>query len=196
MAHPCSKCRTRCLEHIWHYRAKMLRHDVIPLINIMKKIHKFNHRDILNRELFLLSVDNISEVLPLPEKENDNFALLLLMDGRDKLVGDLGIIPQQLIEYGLVYLCTWGNDCERIHDIFTIQIEIENEKEIPIMTTWHDDESIDETLWFFLFNTFPDDKYFDTCKTAIVISVGNSEWEEQLRNGMSDIDALDNRVEV
>ena len=152
----------------------------------MKQINNFNHRDILGRELFLISTDELSDIFPLPEKENSNFALLLVMDGRKELVGDLDNIPQHLIEEGLVYVCTWGEDCNRIHDIFdevVIQMEIESKKEIPIMTTWHADETIDEALWFFLFTAIPDEVYLDTCKTAYVVSVGSTEWTKQLENG-------------
>jgi len=163
----------------------------------MKEIKKFDHRDILERELIQISVDDLSEIFPLPKRENTNFALLLVMDGREETVGDLDNIPKRLIEEGLVYLCTWGKDCARIHDIFdkaAIQKETESKKELTIMTTWHNDESIDETLWYFLYNTLPDEEYYEICKTAYIVSVANDEWKKQLENGLSDIKALVKRV--
>jgi hypothetical protein len=164
-----------------------------------KQVIKFDHRDIAERELFLLSVDELSEIFPLPERENSTFALLLAMNGKENVVGDLGNVPEQLLKEGLVYLCAWGEDCERIHDIFdevAVQIEIESNQEMPIMTTWHNKESLDEALWFLLYCAIPDDLYYDTCKTVYVVSVGNNEWSKQLENGLVDIDSLDSRVAV
>jgi len=52
----------------------------------------------------------------------------------------------QLIERGAIYVCTWGSDCERVHDIFD-EVDVGDGSEDTdefIMTTWHTDDSLDE----------------------------------------------------
>ena len=164
-----------------------------------KKLKKFEHRDIHNRELYLMSVDSFSEIFPLPVREKSHFGLLLAMDGRKDIVGDLGEVPERLINEGLAYLCVWGPDCSRIHDIFdevNVHIEVKTGKEFPIMTTWHEKESLDEALWFILYCAIPYDELVDKCSTSYIISVGNKNWFKQLDYGLSDISDLDNRVTV
>ena len=164
-----------------------------------RRVTKFNHRDISGRQLFLISVDDLTEIFPLPERDNSNFAVLLAIDGRKELVGNLGNIPQRLVAEGLVYLCAWGEDCKRVHDIFddaAFEMESKSKKEMTVMTTWHDKENIEEALWALLFCAIPEEQFIDTCKTSYVISVSNSEWTRQLENGLSDIEGLDSRVAV
>jgi hypothetical protein len=57
---------------------------------------------------------------------------------------------RRLILAGCRYVCTWGPDSERVHDIFdAANIDLdESLKEIFVMSTWHDDESLDEALWY------------------------------------------------
>jgi len=40
------------------------------------------------------------------------------------------------------------------------------------MTTWHENESLDDALWVFLNSTWPNDTYADDCNAAIAISIG------------------------
>ena len=56
----------------------------------------------------------------------------------------------------------WGPDCERVHDI----IDEEDIGPNPpptmdrvVMTTWHDDKSLAEAIWFVLHNSWPDESY-------------------------------------
>jgi hypothetical protein len=164
-----------------------------------KKVKKIKHRDIHDRELYLIHVDSLSEIFPLPEKENSHFGLLLAMDGREEIVENLGEVPERLINEGLAYLCAWGPDCSRVHDIFdlvSVNLEKNTGQDFPIMTTWHEKESLDEALWFLLFCAIPYDELIDKCSTSYIISVGNKKWFSQLDYGLSDIDDLANRVTV
>ena len=50
-----------------------------------------------------------------------------------------------------------------------------------IMTTWHEDDSLDDTLWYFLNTTWPDDRYSETCRAAIAVSIAGSDvWHERI----------------
>jgi hypothetical protein len=56
-----------------------------------------------------------------------------------------------------------------------------------IMTTWHSDDTLLDALWFFVFNSFPDDKYFHACKAGVAISFGNPSWDDQIIRGLKDL---------
>ena len=155
-----------------------------------RQVIKFKERDTYGRELILLSVPELKDIFPLPEKEDKHFALFLAMDGRKEVIGDLGEIPRKLIDQGLAYLCAWGDDCERVHDIFdevSEFVEKETGKENTIMTAWHSDESLEDALWFALYCTTPVDHFEETCKTTFFVSVSNPTWADDIKDALLNI---------
>ncbi|HTR43632.1 MAG TPA: hypothetical protein VMH87_18630, partial [Pseudomonadales bacterium] len=97
---------------------------------------------------------------------------------------------RKLVQAGCVYFCAWGPDCERVHDIFD---ELIFNTDPVIMTTWHDKESLDSALWFFLFSAFPDDGY-GTVQSEVAISIGNPAWGKQIRHNLADIESFDKKM--
>jgi hypothetical protein len=78
--------------------------------------------------------------------------LFVAADTRKISVDEIGQLAEMVLKQGLRYLCAWGPDCKRVHDIFD-EIYIgpgDNPYNFDLMTTWHDDESLGEALWFFL----------------------------------------------
>jgi hypothetical protein len=41
------------------------------------------------------------------------------------------------------------------------------------MASWHENEPLDEAIWFFLNSTFPDDEVFESCKSGLALVVGH-----------------------
>jgi hypothetical protein len=62
------------------------------------------------------------------------------------------------------------------------------------MTTWHSKDSLDEALWFFMHNAFPDDGYVNSTRSALAISVGNPAWGKQIRCRLADVHSLNRDV--
>ena len=120
-----------------------------------------------------------------------HFVAFLAADASGIGADMLADLSRKLLRAGCVYFCAWGTDCERVHDAFDFEcLEVEP----VIMTTWHSKESLDEALWFIIFNAYPDDGYFDTTRSALAISIGNPAWDEQIRKRLSDIHALNRDV--
>ena len=113
---------------------------------------------ITERHQFFLDLSRLGDwpkQLALPSRY---FGLFLACDAR--AISDEAIVEVagSLIEQGIVYLCSWGPDCERVHDLFDSVIVERNPNETEksvILTTWHDGESLDEALWHFLNVAFP-----------------------------------------
>jgi len=125
-----------------------------------------------------------------------NFGLLIAMDALGVSDQEIKRTAESLVSKGLAYLCVWGPDCERVHDLFDDTI---NEMELHtgvavggdnvIMTTWHSNEPLTEALWFFVDCAFPAHAYERTCKEWIVAPVASSEWAQTLRSELSSLRA-------
>jgi hypothetical protein len=115
-----------------------------------------------------------------------HFVALLAGDTRYTEDATLASFADTVLESGCAYFCAWGPGCERAHDIFDAQCLFAS----PIMTTWHAEEPLDEALWFFLRTTWPDDTYFDTCGSAIAITVGDTDSAVYIERRLRDIPSL------
>jgi hypothetical protein len=144
---------------------------------------------IFGRHLFHLGVQDLGDLpssLSLPSK---HFALLLAWDARgvpDQVIREFA---QQLIDEGLRYLCAWGPECERVHDLFdqaVVEKDLDASGKSCVMTTWHDKEPLREALWYFLCCTCPDEAYANTCNTGLAISVRNDGWDREIVTALAD----------
>ena len=62
------------------------------------------------------------------------------------------------------------------------------------MTTWHDDETLDDVLWFFLNCVIAAGKYESSCQSFLAMSVDNDEWTRIIRTRLGDPEALNRDV--
>jgi hypothetical protein len=158
--------------------------------DFQSQVSKIFERPKLPRNLFLCEIDNF-ENLPLLVKPNSaRYCLLLLTDARLIESETLSRIASVLIESGLVYFCAWGPDCERVHDLFdegSLEVDLALTGDDVIMTTSHAQESLDETLWYFVHSTFPTDGLETGCRDWIVACVGNKEWSSEIRRIAHDV---------
>jgi hypothetical protein len=61
------------------------------------------------------------------------------------------------------------------------------------MTTWHENESLDEALWFALTVGFSEECR-DRSECALVAAADSDSWREQLRARLEDTDRLRREV--
>jgi hypothetical protein len=103
-----------------------------------------------------------------------------------------------LLDAGCVYFCCWGPGCERVHDIIDEEDSKDGlpvvDNESTIMTTWHDDESLEESVWFALNVASPDDRFFDDCKSVVAVCIGNAFWATETSKALERPRALVARV--
>ena len=124
------------------------------------------------------------------------FTLLLCADFESCTVEDLSSLAKDLMETGNLYFCAWGPGCEKAHDIYDetfVLREIERGERLHVMTTWHENDSLADALWFLLYNAMVDDDQWEECST-VVITVGNEEWRDEVANSLSDIAGFIERV--
>ena len=141
----------------------------------------------MERELYLLAIPEITAFPPAFTFASPHFAALLVADSTRVADEALAGVAQTLLRAGCSYFCAWGPDCSRAHDIFDLQCL---DADPVIMTTWHDNEPLDEALWFFVRLSYPDDAYFDTTRTGLAIVVGDAEWTAHVERRLRDIPSL------
>lgn len=114
------------------------------------------------------------------------------MDARGIPDDQISVFCSHLIRLGCAYLCSWGLDCERVHDIMDREVIGSNPPDSYLgclMTTWHPKESLAKVVDYFLTCTVPDEDYSPNgCSRALAIVVGSSAWvaeiERQIRSSI------------
>jgi hypothetical protein len=127
------------------------------------------------------SFDAVRGVLTLPYK---TFVLLLAADGRGLSDQALHEHCRKLLNAGARYLCVWGPDSSRIHDACdraATELGLNNDDAV-IMTTWHDDESLEDAVWFAANAAFPDHAYVEAAGVLVALSIGSKGWDSQIRD--------------
>jgi hypothetical protein len=130
----------------------------------------------MERPLITESVAQFADItaVPLP---TDFIIMLIAADATNIPTETISRVAEHLLASRLVYLCAWGADCERVHDIFD-EVHVGDasiESTFTLMTTWHADEPLEEAAWFFLNCAFPSDAPVQTA-SYVAVAVGHPEW--------------------
>jgi len=129
-----------------------------------------------NRRRFcLVEIESIDDLQWL-EPRSQHFGLMTAIG----LVGvsekTLQNAADLLVHRGLAYLNAWGTDCERWHDIvdradvdhLTALGVYPNGDWDPIMTTWHEGESLEDAVWDFRYTGIASGHYEQDCSDGII----------------------------
>lgn len=89
-----------------------------------------------------------------------SWVLLLAADTFRFSVDEMSDLASAALDADVAYVCTWGPDCERMHDaideVIAIRAVMENKTaEFHVMTTWHDDDTLADTLDFAFRSAMP-----------------------------------------
>ncbi len=141
---------------------------------------------VLNRDVYLLTLDDLDTSFELPDIQGHQFTCFCTLNAKGLPADKLGKFGSQLLQLGCAYLCTWGPDCERVHDIMDAEVVGNNPPQSDfgcVMTTWHAEESLRDALSFFLNCTYPDETYAPSgCNAALIISCGGNELNTAIEN--------------
>lgn len=88
----------------------------------------------------------------------------------------------RVLEAGARCVCTWGPECERVHDAFDFaarELGL-NRDDAVVMTTWHDDEPLREATWYAANAAYPDEAYQGAETNIVAVSVGSHEWVTEI----------------
>jgi hypothetical protein len=151
---------------------------------LLSKVRSEVFPDKLMKDIYLCPSVTIDALAEKITPTSPNFGLLLAMDAQSIDSDQIGELAEKMADKGLAYLCAWGPDCERVHDIFdeiVVQRNLELEDNSVMMTAWHPDDQLEESLGFFVNCAFPGPPHEQTCKDWIVAPIGNAAWELRIR---------------
>ncbi|QQS40602.1 MAG: hypothetical protein IPM63_14705 [Acidobacteriota bacterium] len=132
--------------------------------------------------------------------------MLIVWNSAGADIQELSRVAETVLKSGCVYVCAFGEGCERLHDIFdeTIvaweaipeerPVDTGNWPERHIMTTWHEKEPPEDAIWFFLNNSFVEEELSEECRAGVVISIGA--LPEQVRTIRSALTQPDEFIEA
>ena len=134
-------------------------------------------------EVFALHAESLCEAAAKLSLSTQSFIALIACDSDQLPVEEIGQFAIALMEEGAIFACCWGKGCERFHDIIDetwVDCQLGGKygavaKDSTLMTTWHNDESLDEALWFLLFSAFQNDEDPKPC-SMVAITIGNESW--------------------
>jgi hypothetical protein len=128
-----------------------------------------------SRQVFEVSLASATSALDLSFIAGRQFVCLLAMDATEVPAAEIGSLCVRLLDAGCAYLCTWGPDCARVHDVMDEEVVGCNPPVTDrgcVMTTWHPDDSLADALDFLLNSAQPDAQYAPKgCEIALVITV-------------------------
>jgi hypothetical protein len=147
-----------------------------------------------DKTLYVCVTDSVGQLADEIRPTSPHFGLLVAMDAKEIASDEIFSFANKTLTAGLVYLCAWGPDCERVHDLFDEEYlarelgpplwgeEQKTRKwEDVLMTTSHADDSLEDALWFFVHSAVPTASYRRTCTDWVVAIVGNCDWEQEIR---------------
>ena len=141
----------------------------------------------------IVSLDSLAwpASLSIPSKY---FRLFVAADTANLPVDEISKFAAAALLKGLVNFCAWGAGCERFHDIVDecfVWDEASGENRFKsqndsIMTTWHEKDTLEEALDFFVRHAQPSEGYADSAEFRAVICVDHPEWAEQAQRFLKD----------
>jgi hypothetical protein len=141
---------------------------------------RLGHHSASNREVYLLTLDDLDAPFTLSDIQGGHFTCFCALNAEGLPTDELGKFCSHLLQLGCAYLCVWGPDCERVHDIMDEEIVGDNPPQSYlgcVMTTWHAKDSLKDSVSFFLDNTEPDDTYAPNgCNAALIITRAGNDW--------------------
>jgi hypothetical protein len=113
---------------------------------------------------------------------------LIAWDATAATVDDIALVARRLLDSGAVYVCAWGPDCERVHDIVDEEHVGSNPSEDidrVALPTWHDDGPLAEAILFLLSAACPHELYAAGCDSTVGLVIGSSEWTAEVRKAFA-----------
>jgi hypothetical protein len=112
-----------------------------------------------------------------------HFVLFVAADTQSLSGPQVYAAAEAAVRAGASYVCCWGPDCSRFHDAFDeadLYLNGESSDAKIIVTTWHDDEPLEEALWFAVHSTLPSPFYEPSTRAVLAVAIDNRAWATQI----------------
>ena len=114
------------------------------------------------------------------------FVAFTALDARSMTDVQLGELARALLQSGCRYSCSWGPESGRVESAFDVEVadaEVAGRpySEDGVMTTSHEDQSLDDALWFALFAAFP-----PGAESAALVVITDDLWLAEIERRLAD----------
>ena len=132
--------------------------------------------DSRGRTVHVVHVPNFAAAVDL--RFGSPFVLFVAADASAATPNTIGVLADNLVKQGAVYVVCWGPGCTVVEEVFDwAWIAYEQfcyfPDETVLLTTSHPTHSLEEALRFALHSTTPTATFAAQCKNLIVLSVGH-----------------------
>lgn len=122
------------------------------------------------------------------------FVVFTALDAKRLTDVELREFARMLLDQGCVYTCTWGKDAGRVENAFDLVATDAGLAGRPyvedvVMTTSHEDESLDDALWFAVFAAYPPD-----VEAQAVLVISEDKWAGEIESRLADSERWSARV--
>jgi hypothetical protein len=146
-----------------------------------------------DRGLYLASFSAVDEWPRTLRQITGPFVVFTAFDAEPLTDEELRRFARLLLDQGCVYSCSWGPDCHRMHtafDLAAVDAEKEAERSADrVATTWHENESLDDALWYAVFAAHPDD-----AEARALLAVAGRTLLPEIESRLSDSQQWSKRV--
>jgi hypothetical protein len=148
-----------------------------------------------DREVYVAWVRDAGDWPAEIDDPQPHFVVVLAMDASAVESDRISSFANRLIAQGMVYLCAWGPDCKRVHDIVDdLRSERPETDDAFVATDWFEDEDLDEALWCAVFSAYPSEDYMESCGAVLAIVVDNPEWRRHVEARLIDMDHFNDEM--
>ena len=124
---------------------------------------------------------------------SEHFVLLLAADYSAVEGSAMVEVARKLIAKGNAYLCAWGDACEEGETQWEAAAEDAEEKYgFTAMATSHDEETLEEAVWYALNCAFVD-KHIEKSTSVVLVTVGEPQWKAVIEGIFEDPEAFEDR---
>jgi hypothetical protein len=161
----------------------------------MPEVRLVGHESRSNRALFLASVESVDEWPAVVPALEPSFVAFVALDATG-IEGDaLCEFAKRLFDQGCVFSCSWGPDCERVHDCFDYadldRLGWESDAADEFAASpWHEHETLAEALWFAVFSAWP-----AVHEASAVLAICEPRWAAEIEALLRDTDRWLEEVE-
>jgi hypothetical protein len=138
--------------------------------------------DMHGRDLYLLELPAWEDWPPELDLPSERFCLLVVGNAQGEAKHSIGTFASEALAAGCVYACAWGPGCDLVHDTFDANFsETEYSGGPVVMTTWHEDESLEQALSFLMRDAWPSDPWIASCRASVIAVIANDGWAAEVR---------------
>jgi hypothetical protein len=148
------------------------------------------------RQLYLAQLTRLEDWPTELEEPAKPFVVFTAFDAKHLTDDKLLRFARQLLGQGCVYACSWGPEALRLHNAFddaAINAELAGQPYVDeddvVMTTSHEDESLDDALWFAVFTAYP---AYD--EVAAVLAISEPTWACEIESRLADAEQWSARL--